>query len=178
MRIISGKYKGKRLVAPGNLPARPTTDFAKEALFNLLSNRYFLDDVAVLDLFTGTGNISFEFASRGAQQITAVDSHNGSVRFIRKTAEDLGFDDLYAIRGDAFRFIKDGRGKYDIIFCDPPYELPKLETLPDLILESGMLKEDGLLVIEHGMHTSFEEHPQLEETRKYSSVNFSFFTQD
>lgn len=175
MRIISGKYRGKRLVAPKNLPARPTTDFAKEALFNILRNRLDLDEVDVLDLFCGTGNISYEFASRDTKSILAVDKNYGCIKFVQETADALKMDQLNALKSDAFTFIEKCHVKFDLIFADPPYDLPGKTKLIDGIFDHQLLKEDGFFILEHSNYENFSEHPLFVETKKYSSVNFSFF---
>ncbi|MCR9227567.1 MAG: RsmD family RNA methyltransferase [Flavobacteriaceae bacterium] len=176
MRIISGKYKGKRLTAPKKLPVRPTTDMAKEALFNILNNRFHFDELKVLDLFSGTGNISFEFASRGSQQITAVDAFQGCVRYISKTAQELEFP-IDTIKSDVFKFLGKTPEKFDLIFADPPYDLNTEEFLKiaDLVFEKEILWEDGVLIIEHSDQTDLSEHPQFSELRKYGGSIFSFF---
>ncbi len=178
MRIVSGVKKGKRIIAPKNLPTRPTTDFAKENLFNILNNRFHFDGLNVLDLFAGTGNISYEFASRGAGLITSVDNNYGCTKFIEKTADDLGFDQIIAVKHDAFKWLKMDNKKYDIIFCDPPYELLGIEEIPNLVFEKSLLAPESLLIVEHSRDTRFEEHPQFNELKKYSSVNFSFFKEE
>lgn len=176
MRIISGRYKGKRLTAPKKLPVRPTTDMAKEALFNILNNRYYFDDIAVLDLFSGTGNISFEFASRGAKTITAVDGNSGCIQYIAKTAKELAFD-INVLKSDAFRFLERTKGGYDVIFADPPYnfEIAQFSKISEPIFLNDLLSEDGLLIIEHSEQTNLSELPHFTEKRKYGSSMFSFF---
>ena len=174
MRIISGSHRGKQLIAPKNLPVRPTTDFAKESLFNILNNYFYLDSIKVLDLFAGTGNISYEFGSRGCPDITAVDSHAGCVQYIHKTAAALSYP-IEVIKSDAFTFLERNLSSYDVIFADPPYALPELETIPDLIFQYDLLKEDGLLVFEHGKNNDFSAHPHFIEHRSYGSVNFTLF---
>jgi 16S rRNA (guanine(966)-N(2))-methyltransferase RsmD len=176
MRIISGKYKGKRLTAPKKLPVRPTTDMAKEALFNILNNQYYFEDVAVLDLFSGTGNISFEFASRGSNNITAVDAHSGCVQYISKISKELSFD-ISIIKSDVFKFLERTKGKYDIIFADPPYnfELAQFSKIPELVFRNELLHEGGLLIVEHAEQTDLSELPNFTEKRKYGSSVFSFF---
>ncbi|MHA7831385.1 MAG: 16S rRNA (guanine(966)-N(2))-methyltransferase RsmD [Flagellimonas sp.] len=176
MRIISGKYKGKRLVAPKKLPVRPTTDMAKEALFNILNNRFYFDELKVLDLFSGTGNISFEFASRGTEKITAVDGHQGCVRYISKTAQELDFT-IKTAKSDVFKFLKNTPEKFDLVFADPPYEFETEQFLniANLVFENTLLLEDGLLIIEHSDQTNLSEHPQFSEQRKYGGSIFSFF---
>jgi len=176
MRIISGKYKGKRLVAPKKLPVRPTTDMAKEALFNILNNRFYFDELKVLDLFSGTGNISFEFASRGTEKITAVDGHQGCVRYISKTAQELDFT-IKTVKSDVFTFLKNTPEKFDLVFADPPYdfETGQFLNIANLVFENTLLLEDGLLIIEHSDQTDLSEHPQFSEQRKYGGSIFSFF---
>lgn len=175
MRIISGIYRGK-IIDPGRgFEARPTTDFAKESLFNILANRIDFEDAEVLDLFAGTGSISFEFASRGAKHIEAIESNHKHAAFIQKTAQALKFSQLRAYKTNVFVFLKTCSRRYDIIFADPPYEMEGVSELPDLILEKDMLKEDGILILEHGKKLNFSNHSNLTEHRNYGSVNFSFF---
>ncbi len=175
MRIISGIYGGRRLSPPKNITARPTTDFAKESLFNLLNNRLDFEGIDVLDLFAGTGGIGIECVSRGAREVTAVEIAHVQQNWIISCCRQLGIKNLSVIRGDVFKFLSACRTKYDLIFADPPYALEELPTLPDVILERGILKEDGWLVIEHGKDTDFTSHPRHVETRTYGSVHFSFF---
>lgn len=174
MRIVSGKFKGRRIEPPKNITARPTTDFAKEALFNVLNNRVDFEELYVLDLFAGTGSISLEFASRGSSSITAVEMNSTQANFIRKISKDLQVD-INLVQVDVFRFLKTCHTKFDLIFADPPYQLPTLSTLPDLIFEKELLKEEGLLVLEHSSKVSFESHPRFKERRHYGNVHFSFF---
>ena len=176
MRIISGKYKGKRLTAPKKLPVRPTTDMAKEGLFNILNNRYYLDELKVLDLFSGTGNISFEFASRGAEEITAVDSYAGCVQFISKTAKELDFS-ITSIKSDVFKFLERTPEKFNLIFADPPYDFDTAQflSIANLVFQNELLLEDGLLVIEHSDQTDLSVHSHFTESRKYGGSIFSFF---
>ena len=184
MRIISGIYGGRRLSPPKNITARPTTDFAKESLFNLLNNRLDFEGIDVLDLFAGTGGIGIECVSRGAREVTAVEIAHVQQNWIISCCRQLGIKNLSVIRGDVFKFLSACRTKYDLIFADPPYALEELPTLPDIILKpsdvSGqnsdcILKEGGWLVIEHGKDTSFLHHLRHVETRSYGSVYFSFF---
>ena len=160
---------------PKNITARPTTDFAKESLFNLLNNRMDFEDIDMLDLFAGTGGIGIECVSRGAQSVTAVEIAHVQQNWIISCCRQLGIKNLSVIRGDVFKFLSACRTKYDLIFADPPYALEELPTLPDVILERSILKEDGWLVIEHGKDTDFTSHPNHVETRTYGSVHFSFF---
>ena len=175
MRIISGIYGGRRLSPPKNITARPTTDFAKESLFNLLNNRMDLEGIDMLDLFAGTGGIGIECISRGAREVTAVEIAHVQQNWIISCCKQLGIRNLSVIRGDVFKFLSACRTKYDLIFADPPYALEELPTLPDVILARDILKENGWLVIEHGKDTDCTSHPRHIETRTYGSVHFSFF---
>lgn len=175
MRIISGKYRGRHLSPPKNISARPTTDFAKESLFNLLQNRMDFEDVDMLDLFAGTGGIGLEFISRGAREVTAVELAHVQQNFIIQTCKQLGINNLHLIRGDAFKFINSCRLRYDFIYADPPYSLPQLPLLPDLIFEKQLLRDDGWFVLEHSEYNDFSTLPFFIEQRRYGSVNFSFF---
>ena len=175
MRIISGIYGGRRLSPPKNITARPTTDFAKESLFNLLNNRIDFEGIDMLDLFAGTGGIGIECVSRGAREVTAVEIAHVQQNWIISCCKQLGINNLSVIRGDVFKFLNACRTKYDLIFADPPYALEQLPTLPDTILSQDILKENGWLVIEHGKDTDFTSHPRHFETRTYGSVHFSFF---
>ena len=177
MRVISGIYKRRRFDVPNTFKARPTTDFAKENLFNVLSNYFDFeeDNVRALDLFAGTGSISIELVSRGCQQVISVEKDRDHYAFICKIMQEVKTDKCIPVRGDVFKYIKGGREQFDFIFADPPYELPGLETLPDLVFENNMLAEGGLFVLEHGKKNDFETHPHFIERRVYGSVNFSFF---
>ncbi|RXP57627.1 16S rRNA (guanine(966)-N(2))-methyltransferase RsmD [Lutibacter sp. HS1-25] len=176
MRIISGKHKSKRIQAPKTLPVRPTTDMAKEALFNILNNLYFLNDVSVLDLFSGTGNISYEFGSRGTEKITAVDAHFGCVKFINTTAQQLDLN-INAYKSDVFKFLEKCTGKFDVIFADPPYEFEQelFEKIIALVFDNNLLNEDGLLIVEHSKHTNLDKNQHLSYQKKYGGNMFSFF---
>lgn len=174
MRIISGKYKGRRFQLPKGLKARPTTDFAKEGLFNVLANKIDFEALKVLDLFSGTGSIAFEFISRGASKTICVEQYAPHVRFIRSVAEKIN-EPISVIQGDVYRFIGNHSGKYDLIFADAPYSDEKLGSIPDIIFKSGMLSDDGLLIVEHSVKTDFSKHHYFTEKKVYGSVNFSFF---
>ncbi len=176
MRIVSGRYKGRTIVPPRNLRARPTTDFAKENLFNVLGNLVDWEEVDVLDLFAGTGSISYEFCSRGARNVTAVEINAVHHAFIRRTGEQLGFDQLHPLKANVFLYLKSCAKQFDLIFSDAPYDLAGAEQVIDLVFERGLLREDGLLIFEHSDRKRFEEHPHFWQTRSYGSVNFSFFT--
>lgn len=175
MRIISGKFKGRRLNPPGKIHARPTTDMGRESLFNLLNNEIDFTAVHVLDLFAGTGAISIEFLSRGAKSATAVDIHYESKKFIDTVKKQWGLKNLRAVKADVYKIVKKPEGSFDIVFADPPYDDPRYRELPELLLNSGWVKPDGLLIIEHGKDHNFEENPHFAFHRKYGSVNFSFF---
>mgnify|MGYP003116020804 FL=1 len=176
MRIISGTNKGKRLVAPKKLPVRPTTDMAKEALFNILNNNFQFSQLSILDLFSGTGNIAYEFASRGSKEITAVDANYDCVKFIKKTAQELDFN-ISAIKSDVFKFLEKAYVKADIIFADPPYDFEENEFLkiPQIVFEKNLLNQNGQLIIEHSKHTNLSNFPNFIEARRYGGSVFSFF---
>ena len=175
MRIISGSHKGRRIEPPKNMTARPTTDFAKESLFNVLNNIMDFEDAMVLDLFSGTGSISYEFASRGAASVVSVEQSKLHANFIRKMKTDLKFDSMNIVQGDVFKYINTCSSKFDLIFADPPYALPTLPTLPDLVMGRGMLREGGLFVLEHSSAYDFSDSPFFKDHRRYGSVNFTFF---
>ncbi len=177
MRIISGTHKGRRINPPKNLPVRPTTDFAKEGLFNILNNSIDFEGLMVLDLFCGTGNITFEFASRGSIGITCVDDSYQCCEFVKKTIYDFKMSQVNVIKADVFSFLKKTANKYQLIFADPPYEmeLEKFELIPELVFSKNLLSDEALLIIEHGPKTDFSKHIYFFEHRKYGNVNFSFF---
>ncbi|MBT8252781.1 MAG: 16S rRNA (guanine(966)-N(2))-methyltransferase RsmD [Flavobacteriaceae bacterium] len=176
MRIISGTHKGRKIMAPKNLPSRPTTDMAKEALFNILNNRYYFDELKVLDLYSGIGSISFEFASRGTTSITAVDKHRGCVKFIAETAELLDLP-IQVVADDAMKFIKRNRSSYTIIFADPPYknDVSIFLELVDIVFDNNLLEDGGTLIVEHSKHTVLAEHKRHIQTKTYGGSSFSFF---
>jgi len=176
VRIISGTHKSRQIHPPKNLPVRPTTDIAKEALFNILVNNFDLSAVNVLDLFAGTGNITYEFASRGAVGVTSIDLELRCVNFIRKTAADFGFDAVLCFRSDAFRFLSHCEQQYDIIFCDPPYEMQGIEMIPETVAARNLLRPEGWLVVEHSRDYNFTKSPGFLQQRKYGKVNFSIFS--
>jgi 16S rRNA (guanine(966)-N(2))-methyltransferase RsmD len=175
LRIIGGKYKGRRIVPPGNFKARPTTDFAREGLFNVLNNRIDFESVTVLDLFSGTGIISFEFASRGASFVHLVEKDFRHISGIRRIIKDMNMMNIKAIHIDVKAYLKTCSIKYDIVFADPPYELAWLSELPDLVSASGIIKEDGIFILEHPKNNSFTGHELFSEHRNYGGVNFSIF---
>ena len=176
MRIITGKYKGRHFEIPRSFKARPTTDFAKENIFNVLVQYVDFDGAAALDLFSGTGSISLELLSRGCSQVVSVEMDRDHHRFIQDCLKKLQTDTCIPIRGDVFRFLKSCKQQYDLIFADPPYALKELATLPDVIFEKQLLKAEGIFVLEHGKDHDFSSHPHFKEHRQYGSVNFSIFT--
>jgi 16S rRNA (guanine(966)-N(2))-methyltransferase RsmD len=176
MRIISGKYRGKRLIAPKNLPVRPTADMHKEALFNILIHQYDFNVIRVLDLFSGTGNIAFEFASRGVMDIICVDAHYACVKYIERTARELDFP-IISLKSDALKYLRKTKQTFDIIFADPPYKV-NAETLSELVnqvFENKLLTNSGQLIIEHHYKTEISAPGLMTEQRKYGSTVFSFF---
>ena len=175
MRIIGGACKGKQIVTDNKLTLRPTTDFAKEGLFNILSNRYDVSSFDVLDLFSGTGSISYEFASRGCQSIHAVEMEPRHAVFIRTTAAKLGFRQIRVIRDDAFHFLSICKVQYDIVFADPPYDMLRIGEIPEKVLQQNILKPDGILILEHSQKNDFTGHEFLLDHRNYGNVHFSFF---
>lgn len=175
MRIISGKNRGRHIVAPDNLPVRPTTDLGKESLFNILNNYFYFDRVRVLDLFAGTGNLTYEFASRGAQSVIAVDIDQRCTRFIQRTLEQLDYHNAAVIRQDAFAYTERCRQQFDIIFADPPYQLEGIEKIVENVFEQNLLLPDGWLVLEHSKEHDFSGHPQFFQHRVYGKLNFTFF---
>jgi 16S rRNA (guanine(966)-N(2))-methyltransferase RsmD len=176
VRIISGKYKGRRISAPKKLPVRPTTDMSKEALFNILNNHFNFSELKVLDLFSGTGNISYEFGSRGCENITAVDGDYGCVQFIKKTAIEFEFE-ISAIKSDVFKFLEKHSSQYDIIFADPPYgmEQKDFEKLVTAVFENNLLEQEGMLVIEHSKHTKLNHLTHFSFEKNYGGSIFTFF---
>ena len=175
MRIITGIYKGRHFDIPRSFKARPTTDFAKENIFNVLTQYVDFDGAEALDLFSGTGSISLELVSRGCQTVVSVEMDRAHHRFIQECLKKLNTEACIPIRGDVVRFVKSCRQQYDFIFADPPYALKELPQIPDLVLQKGILKEDGIFVFEHGKDHDFSEHPNFIEHRQYGSVNFTLF---
>lgn len=176
MRIISGKYKGRRITAPNNLPIRPTTDMAKESLFNILNNQFHFQGLQVLDLCAGMGNISYEFGSRGADQIISVDENAGCTKFIQQIAKELNLP-ITVIKADIFKYLEKTTQQFDIIFADPPYafEQSQFDQIVQLVFQNNLLNDEGILVIEHSKSTDFTNHPNFSATRKYGGSCFSFF---
>ncbi len=176
MRIISGQYKSRKIIAPKKLPVRPTTDMAKESLFNILNNHYYFDEVSVLDLFAGTGNISYEFASRGAEQITSVDQNFGCIKFINQTAEKFEMP-IDTIKSDVFKYLENAKQQVDIVFADPPYDFADEEfaKIPQLVFQNNMLLDEGMLILEHSKHTNLSHLPYFSYQKHYGGCVFSFF---
>jgi len=177
MRVIGGKLKGRRFNPPADhWPTRPTTDYAKEALFNILNNQLDFEASRVLDLFGGTGSHSYEFVSRGCQDVTYVDKFPDATRFVRKTLQEFGIaEQVKVVQMDVFKFIGSATGQWDYIFAGPPYALPTIDTIPDLIFERDLLLPEGIFVLEHNPHHDFLEHPMLFDVRNYGKTIFSFF---
>ena len=176
IRIISGVHKGRRLKAPKQLPVRPTTDMAKESLFNILNNHFYFEEISVIDLYSGTGNIAYEFASRGTQDILAVDQNYAAIKFINTSAESLGFN-IKTIKSDVIKFLDQHQGQYEVIFADPPYDFDKsvFETIKEIVFKKELLAEDGLLIIEHTKHTDLSDIENFRNSKSYGSSSFSFF---
>ncbi len=175
MRIITGQYKGRHFDIPRTFKARPTTDFAKENIFNVLQGYIDFEDATALDLFAGTGSISLELISRGCKQVVSVEADRDHANFIRQCFKKLNEDRDILVRGDVFRFLKSCHQKFDFIFADPPYALEDLAKIPDLVLNGELLNEDSIFVFEHGKNHDFSAHPRFLEHRSYGSVNFSLF---
>lgn len=178
MRIISGKYRGRTIVPPRNLRARPTTDFAKENLFNVLVNLVDFEELDVLDLFSGTGSISYEFASRKARSVTSVEVNSVHHNFIRQTARDLKFENFYAVKANVFLYLKSCTKQFDLIFSDAPYDLEGSEEVIRLVFERDLLRDGGILIFEHSKDRNVSDMPNFWQTRSYGSVQFSFFKKE
>lgn len=176
MRIISGIYRGKHIHPPKNLKLRPTTDFAKESLFNILIHQFDFEGLDILDLFAGTGSITYEFASRNVRSIVTIEMAQAHFKFIQKTCSELELDQVTVIRGDVFRYLKKPYQSFDIIFADPPYDHPRLAELPDMVFSTEILTESGLFILEHPAGFSFSAHPRFLRLRKYGGVNFTMFS--
>ena len=175
MRIIGGTHRGRRINPPSNFKARPTTDFAREGLFNILNNRVDFESVDVLDLFAGTGSISYEFASRGVKSVHLVEKDIKHISGIKKILKDMDLQNVRPIHIDVKAYLKTCSIKYDIVFADPPYELSWLQELPDIVTQAGIIKEGGVFILEHPRDISFTNHKLFFEHRNYGGVNFSFF---
>ena len=177
MRIIGGRLKGKTIYPPMGYKARPTTDFAREGLFNILDNEYEFEDLKVLDLFGGTGAVSYEFASRGAARVYCVEMSRDNAAFIKREAARLGLPEVTAVHANVFDFIPICREKFDIVFADPPYALDGLDGIPDKVLGAGILHPGCYFILEHGGEHSFTSHPRFVKERTYGRVHFSFFAE-
>ncbi len=175
MRIISGKCGGRIINPPKNLRARPTTDFAKENLFNVLGNMIDFEGITVLDLFAGTGSMSYEFASRGAASVTSVEINAVHYNFIRQTAKSFGLDNLHPVKANVFLYLKSCAKQYDVIFSDAPYDLEGSEQVINLVMENNLLKDGGILIFEHSKRMNDSDYPNFKQTRSYGSVQFSIF---
>tara|TARA_R110002050_G_scaffold200591_1_gene335501 strand:+ start:47678 stop:48217 length:540 start_codon:yes stop_codon:yes gene_type:complete len=175
MRIIHGKYKSKHIVAPKNLPVRPTTDMAKEGIFNVIDNEFYFENMVVLDLFSGTGNISYEFASRGAKSVTSVDNNYNCIRFIKATASELGFDQMSVFKSDVTKYLESSKSSFRLIYADPPYHMEGQQEMVEFIMNGTLLEPNGWFIIEHDSHHSFESIEGFKQQRRYGSVNFSIF---
>ncbi|SKB91303.1 RsmD family RNA methyltransferase [Daejeonella lutea] len=176
MRIIGGRLKGLRLNPPGKLPVRPTTDSAKEALFNILYNQFDFESLKVLDLFSGTGNISLEFASRGVPSITSVDRDFGCYNYLKSVAKQYSLDSVKPVKADVLKYLEVETDQYDLIFVDPPYDLPQMNQIAPIVFRRNILKADGVLIVEHHSMKKIDNDPHFKEQRKYGSSSFSFFT--
>ncbi len=175
MRIIGGSLGRRIIKPPAGLPVRPTTDKAKEALFNILNNYVSFEDLRVLDLFAGTGSISYEFASRGAKQVVAIDNNVKCVRFMQKVKQEYELNKLVIYRADALKYIAHATGTFDLVFCDPPYDMAGIADLPGMIFSKKVIDNKGMLIVEHPANIIFDSHPLFAFKRNYSKVHFSFF---
>ena len=175
MRIVSGKFKGLRFEPPKDITARPTTDFAKESLFNVLNKYTDFEDISVLDLFAGTGSISYEFISRGAKYVTAIEMSNTQIEFIKKTCNKLKISNLHVYKSEVFRYLEKCAEQYYFIFADPPFQMKGIEEIPNLIFNNNLLKPNGIFALEHGKNINFTQHKNFLEERKYGNVHFSLF---
>lgn len=175
MRIIGGKLKGLRLNPPSNLPVRPTKDMAKEALFNITGNLVEFEKIKVLDLFSGTGSVSVEFASRGVPDITSVDKHPGCILYLKNIAKQYQLNMINPQKADVLKFLLSETDTYDLIFADPPYDLPQIPQIPEIVFDRNLLNPNGLLIVEHSSLKKIDAHPNFTEQRKYGYSSFSFF---
>lgn len=178
MRIVSGRYKGRRIAVPNNFKARPTTDFAKENLFNILSNYIDWDEIVALDLFGGTGSISLELVSRGCPKVICVEKHPMHYSFIEKAKKELGATELQVYNMDVFKYLKICKEKFDFIFADPPYDLSTISEIPVLVEQYDILNEGGVFIMEHSRNDDFSSLTHFKEKRTYGSVNFSIFEKE
>lgn len=175
MRIINGRLKGRQIYPPKYFKARPTTDVAKEGLFNVLENYYYLDCARVMDIFSGTGSISYEFASRGCNDITTIELNQKYYNFIKSNIEKFELNQIQLINADFFKFPHKRLKPFDIIFADPPFDMVTVDRIPEIVFKNNMLTKIGWLIIEHSKKYNFETHPNFEKQKRYGKVNFSFF---
>lgn len=175
MRIIAGSLRGRRLNPPANLPVRPTTDMARESLFNILNNYVDFEECSVMDLFAGTGAVSFEFISRGVREVTSIDINAQCTDYIKAEAARLNVRNLHVVRADVFDLLKRANRQFDLVFADPPYAIENLPLLPDIVFDKHVLTDNGIFVLEHPREYSFEDHPHFWQHRAYGKVNFTFF---
>lgn len=179
MRIIGGTHGGRRIHPPTKMPfTRPTTDIAKEGLFNTLQHMIDFEDATTLDIFGGTGCISYELASRGASHLTIVEKDKQMSQFIKKTSADLGFDQIHLVQSDVFMFLNQCQTSYDFIFAGPPYALVEIDLIPDIIIERGMLNDEGIFVLEHTPRNDYSQHPNFFKLKNYGTTLFSFFSKE
>jgi 16S rRNA (guanine(966)-N(2))-methyltransferase RsmD len=176
MRIVGGEFKGRRIAVPSNFPSRPTTDFAKEGLFNVLEHQFDLTDLKILDLCSGTGNISLEFLSRGVGEVIAVDSHINCLKFVQKNANSLGIiNEISTVKSDLISYVRNTNLTFDIIFADPPFNFDKYNEIVEVVYERNLLTEEGILILEHSKQKSFDKEQNFSFFRNYGNVTFSFF---
>ena len=175
MRIIGGKYKSRRIQVPPNLKARPTTDFAREGLFNVLNNLLDWEETTALDLFSGTGSVAFELISRGCSYVVSVEQNQHHFNFICWAQEKLETKELFPVKADVFKYLQSLKHQFDFIFADPPYDLPDTGKVPEIIIHKQLVKEGGIFVMEHSKNLNFSHLPHFKEERKYGNVHFSFF---
>lgn len=178
MRIIGGKHGGRKFNPPAKIPARPTTDIAKEGLFNTLQNMIEFEGLKTLDIFGGTGSISYELASRGADDLTLIERDRKTVQFIKTTVEELNFKNFKVIQSDVFKFIENCNDKFDFIFAGPPYALDEIDSIPIKVFEKQLLKPKGIFILEHTPRNNYEQHPQLIKVKNYGTTVFSFFQEN
>jgi 16S rRNA (guanine966-N2)-methyltransferase len=176
IRIISGQYRGRRIRAPKILPVRPTTDRAKEGLFNILANRFDFSEIKALDLFAGTGNLSYELASRGCESIIAVDRNKKCIEFVTETSEKIGTQSITAIRSSVDDFLKETRSQFNLILADPPYDYESYEQLVELVFDFNVLESEGLLIVEHDSRMEIGNSEHFLEQRRYGNSSFTFFS--
>ncbi len=175
MRIIGGKYRGKIIIPPANFRSRPTTDFAKEALFNILFNSFNFENIDVLDLFSGTGSITYEFCSRNVKSIIAIESNYNNVSYIDKQLKKMDFNNAKVIKSDVFKYLKNCNQKFDVVFADPPYNMENIEEIYHAVFQNNILSDTSFLIIEHSKNNDFSKYPHFYMQKKYGSVHFSFF---